>query len=171
MDLTETLEKDLARIIGFIGNCDSKTSIILGATLTAVSLILGLCGNEIAKDITGSEIGITITISAVLLGSVAIVIMGITNILNSIRARLNPSEYKDDSSVIFYGKIAPLTLEQYREKVLTRDESSYITDLTAQIHTCSIICQTKFGYYNKGLKYSVIGTGLLIVTAVLSLLV
>ena len=170
MDLADTLEKDLARIIGFTNNCDSKSSIVLGSVLAAVSLILGLSGKDMVTILTSSEILVMALIAALLLLSVSTLILGIVNILYSLKARLNPSKYVDDSTSIYFGKIAKLSLEDYRESVTCRNEQSYISDLTAQIHTCSIICQEKYKYYNKGLKYSVIGIGLMIVTSVIALL-
>lgn len=169
--LEDTLEKDLARIIGFIGNCDSKSSIMLGSTLTAVSLILGLCGKEIIGTLMNSDAWISISTCIVLIISLFMVVAGIANVIMSIRARLDPTEYEDDSSVIFYGKIAALGLPQYRGAALARDRESYLVDLTAQIHTCSIICQKKFEYYNRGLSYSVLGVVLLVLVAGISLFV
>lgn len=55
MDLTDTLEKDLSRIIGFTNSCDSKSSIVLGSVLATLSLILGLCGKEIRDCVTGES--------------------------------------------------------------------------------------------------------------------
>ena len=54
---------------------------------------------------------------------------------------------------------------------MARDRESYLVDLTAQIHTCSMICQKKFEYYNRGLSYSVLGVVLLVLVAGISLFV
>lgn len=163
--------KGPCQVIGFTNSCDSKSSIVLGSVLATVSLVLGLSGKEIAYDLTGSDIWIQILIAIMLLLSVSSIILGIVNILNSVKARLNPSEYGDDSVSIYFGKIAKLSLEDYRESVRCRNEQSYVSDLIAQIHTCSIICQHKYEHYNEGLRYSVIGIGLMIVTSVITLLI
>ena len=168
MELFETLEKDLSRILELISNCDNKASIILGAVFTVISLVLGLCGRDyivLFSNHSGSN-----CIIFVLLVLAAIVIsLGIIEIMRSIQAKIDYTEYNDDSETIFFGKISLLTLEQYREKVLLRDNSSYIRDLTAQIHTCSVICQRKYECYNRGLFNSVLGCVFLIGCSVLAI--
>ena len=87
VDTIDTLEKDLARIIGFVGNCDSKASIILGATMTSVSLILGLCGHAIAEsagsvdDLISGAVWVLAIMSAVLL------MIGVAYLLSTLYAR------------------------------------------------------------------------------------
>ena len=62
-----------------------------------------------------------------------------------------------DDSIIFFGKIANLSKEEYIDKVrgVTDEEIEY--DKLSQIHTCAKICNDKFVFYNQSIKYLCIG--------------
>ena len=164
MDLTDTLEKDLSRVIGFTNNCDSKSSIVLGSVLATLSLILGLCGKEI-KDCVTSDLVPAVVVSVMLILSTCSIIIGLANIVMVIYAR---GEFTE--STIYFRSIASRELPEYRESVLARDEESYREDLISQIHICSVICDKKFKHYKTGLVCSVIGICMLIVASVLAII-
>ena len=164
MELTDTLEKDLSRVISFTNNCDSKSSIVLGSVLATLSLILGLCGNEIRGCVTGEWVPAVI-VSVMLIFSISSIIFGLANIVMSIYARGKPNE-----STIYFASIASRELSEYRESVLARDDESYREDLISQIHICSVICDKKFKHYKTGLVCSVIGICMLIVVSVLAII-
>ena len=164
MDLTDTLEKDLSRIIGFTNNCDSKSSIVLGSVLAALSLILGLCGKEI-RDCVAGEMVPAVIVMVLLVTSIAAILFGLASIVMAIYARGDSAE-----STIYFGSIASKGFPEYRESVLVRDEESYREDLMSQIHICSVICDKKFKHYKTGLIHSVVGICMLIIVSVLVLL-
>ncbi|MBO5600832.1 MAG: hypothetical protein J5897_07330, partial [Candidatus Methanomethylophilus sp.] len=83
MDLIDTLEKDLARIIGFVNNCDSKASIVLGTVLTSVSLILGLSLSEFAKVFRSGDIGAAAIVILLLAVSAILLIKGLYALFDS----------------------------------------------------------------------------------------
>lgn len=168
MDLSDTLEKDLARIIGFVNNCDSKASIVLGTVLTSVSLILGLSLSEFAGVFHSGDIGaaaiviLLLVVSAILLGK------GLYALFDSLRARDDPLKNESLKGTIFYRHIASMDLDAYRERITARNDENYVRELTEQIRANAVICTEKYDRYNEGLKLSVRGVVLLIFVAVLA---
>ena len=62
-----------------------------------------------------------------------------------------------DNSIIFFGKIANLSKEQYINRVKMISVEDYHNDKLSQIHNCATICDTKFKLYNKSIKHLMIG--------------
>ena len=170
MDLTDTLEKDLARIIGFVNNCDSKASIVLGAVLTSVSLILGLSLSEFAGVFHSGDMGAAAIVILLLTASAILLIKGLCALFNSIHARDDPLKDESMKGTIFYRHIASMDLDAYRERITARNDESYIGELTEQIHANAVICTEKYDLYNEGLRLSVIGVVLLIIASILALI-
>jgi len=168
MDLTDTLEKDLARIIGFVNNCDSKASIVLGAVLTSVSLILGLNLSEFTGVIHSGDVGAAAIVILLLVASAILLVKGLYALFESIRARDDPRKDESLKGTIFYRHIASMDLDAYRERISARNDESYIGELTEQIHANAEICTEKYDRYNEGLRLSVRGVVLLIFVAVLA---
>ena len=169
MDPIDTLEKDLARIIGFVGNCDSKASIILGATMTSVSLILGLCGSAIAGCAHSADSLISGTVWVLVASSVVLLMIGVSYLLSTLYARGLTDEEREEIGTVFFGDIASVGLERYRETVLARDADRYIWEITEQIYVNARICEKKYRYYDRGLVFSVSGAALMVLLAVVCL--
>lgn len=170
MNLTDTLEKDFERIIGFVNNCDSKTSIVLGAVLTSVSLILGLSGSEISGVFHSGDMGAEAIVFMMLAISAILLWKGLYALFDSLRARDDPNNDESERGTVFYRHIASMELDVYREKVTARDEEGYVRELTEQIHANARICTKKYDLYNKGLRLSIPGVALLIIASVLALI-
>lgn len=165
----DTLEKDLARIIGFVGNCDSKASIILGATMTSVSLILGLCGSAIAGCADSANVLISGTVWVLVVSSAVLLMTGVSYLLSTLYARGLTDGEREERGTVFFGDIASVKLEKYREMVLAKDADGYIREITEQIHVNARICEKKYRYYDRGLVFSVLGVSLMVLLAVICL--
>lgn len=165
----DTLEKDLARVIGFVGNCDSKASIILGATMTSVSLILGLCGSAISECAHSADNLISGTVWVLAASSAVLLVIGVAYLLSTLYARGLTDGEREECGTVFFGDIASVGLEKYRETVLARDADRYIREITEQIHVNARICEKKYRYYDRGLVFSVFGVALMILLSVVCL--
>ena len=173
MDRQEALEKDLARIIGFVNNCDSKTSIILGSVLAAVSLLIGLGASSLTSIDNGSVFFYVVIILCA--ASAFLIIIGVLYLLKALHASIEPEDYLsgDESakrSPLFFGNVADMTFPEYKELVASRDTETYVEELESQIYINSQICKDKFENYNKGLVCSFLGLLILFVCVVLSYL-
>lgn len=62
----------------------------------------------------------------------------------------NPNKIKSN---FFFGFIATLDLEAYKNTMLQINEKMIVYDLIEQIHTNSLICIKKARYYNKGMLW------------------
>lgn len=162
MATNDALENDLARIIGFIGDCDSKASITLGAVMTSVSLVLGLCGSTIAECADSAEGAILGTVWVLALLSAVFLVVGVSYLLSVLYARGLSDAVREDAGTVFFGDIASLGLEKYREKIFARDADRYIREITEQIYVNAKICEKKYRFYDRGLIFSVLGVVLLV---------
>ena len=149
------------QIIGWTENCDTKASIVLAFIGVLVSVvftsefILGTIGAQINNIITywrdgsGSFSILSTMMFVSLLGFVTFMSLCCYYSILSLKANIKCA----DDSIIFFGKIALNTKEEYIEKVNKMAEEEFETDKLSQIHNCATICDNKFKNYNKSMKY------------------
>ena len=167
MDLTDTLEKDLARIIGFIGNCDTKASIVLGSTLASVSLMIGLCGAKLLDSNSSGGDVVSYVVSALFAISMILISFGLCYILMAIYAKIDSYNNGSDKNSVFFGDIASISPEEYRKTIMERDTEGYIQDLIAQIWINAKRCTEKYRLYDNGLACLVMGILLMMLAAII----
>lgn len=153
------------QIIGWTGNCDTKASIVLAFIGVLVSItftseyLLGTIEKQIRNIIiywrdNCGYFSISSTLMFVsLIGFTLFMSLCCYYAISSLRANV----ICPDDSIIFFGKIANLSKEEYIDKVrgVTDEEIEY--DKLSQIHTCAKICNDKFVFYNQSIKYLCIG--------------
>lgn len=163
----------------WINNCDSKASIILGSIGVIFSIILSSDFTKaIKRIIENAFINIDfykIVYIIILILAISICVIGLfylvscivpTIILNKsnskkIKKRKNSKSPAINSpkSLMFYGIIATEEYEEYLKLVISNCDNfdTVMSDLTFQIHSASVICNSKFKKLQKGITLFSIG--------------
>lgn len=163
-DITSILE----RTIGFINNCDGKSSILLGAYGAALAIVfsgdvvhsmISIFRTAIYHVSLGSILYLLVTFAGLCLG-----ILGLIFLVLVLVARLYNQEEAhvsiDADSKIYFGHIARnKNFQQYRDKLSGTTKEEYLNDLISQTYLNALVCNKKFRYYNRGLKLSMLGFG------------
>ncbi len=153
------------QIIGWTGNCDTKASIILAFIGVLVSIAFTseylLSGIEIEIkniilywiDNVGSFCFLSTLMFLSLIGFIVYIALCCYYAITSLKANVNCP----NNSIIFFGKIAELSIDDYTGKVKSITDEEFEYDKLIQIHTCAMICNDKFKSYNKSIKYLCMG--------------
>jgi len=175
-DLTQTLD----RTISWIENCDNKASIILGIVGVVLSILLSMEYVELIGALI-VDISVCATFGNILLLTLIIIAFivcfaGIVFLIKSLTAKIKIEEFSKRGifadSRIFFSTIAKNnTFADFDEKLSETDGDVLIKDLKSQIYICSIICDRKFKNYNRGLRFSILGAGMLMLLTIVNLLV
>ena len=149
------------QIIGWTENCDTKASIILAfiGVLTSIvftsEFILDTIGTQINniitywRDSSGTFSILSTMMFVSLIGFVIFMSLCCYYSISSLKANTKCA----DDSIIFFGRIALNSKEDYIEKVNKMTDEDFESDKLSQIHNCAIICQNKFRNYNNSIKY------------------
>lgn len=156
----------LERINGWIENCDSKVSTILGG----IGVIAGIL---LATDYISKFISIfrfmcqiesvwSIIYLIISVGSICSLLYGSFLLVMVLFARTDENEFESrglkTESLIYFSSIAKIkSLSEYHEKLTGYKHEQMTNDLISQIYICSLICDKKFALYKKGLLYILIG--------------
>lgn len=149
----EGIEKDdlyqiLDRNISWIGNCDTKASIMLEGIGVVIAIFLSSeYVMEIKKMLDTMASSGAGGIAYIVLGSVALVaiIIGLLSLVRVLLARTNTKEFKErglksDSKIFFSSISENKTYKDYKRKLENCSESALREDLIPQIYICSQIC-------------------------------
>ncbi len=153
-DQIRDAKETLARIIGFIYNCDTKSGMVLAGS-GVMSLILGNSGvlnkivNVCANTNNNSWVLVAIFMLALFVCGVYF-FAGIYKLSCAISAKLVCS---GKNLRTYFADIAKEDLETYKQNFLHNTRQEIIEDLLEQIHVNSIVCTKKYQNYNKGLSY------------------
>lgn len=163
---TQTLERN----IGFVANCDNKTSIVLAIIGVFLTIILTNDGlNKIYGVInTCIEMKTFCSIMYLFALGVAIVVMvlGIYNLCIVLIAKTSETAEGvtlTNSRIFFTGINKHGNCEIYKAKFYEMGEQELLDELIAQIYINSNIASKKYNKYNKGVKWTIIGFGLFVV--------
>lgn len=178
----EELHGMLSLIKDWISNCDSKVSILLSGIGVFIGFFLTSDYQDnlinTAKFILETDIVLLAILACTYVcfsvGSLAVLIYGYWNLIKVITARINPNadEFKSrgiySDSLIFFGTIAKYdTLAEYKERLEKCSKEQMELDIISQIYICSIICNTKFCRYKKGLHCSIFGLFVFIIMEIM----
>lgn len=176
----EELIEILDRIVTWIDNCDSKSSVILGGLGVIASIFLASDYVSRIVDIVRfmtSYVNIWKAIYLFLFfGSIVALLVGCFFLIRVLISVTDTKSYKErgvkGESLIFFSSIAKnKTLSAYKKKVQKTDNAQFDEDVISQIYTCSIICDTKFRNYKTGLLLSLVGFGVFLVIAIVGIIV
>lgn len=177
---TDELSWVLDRTTAWIENCDTKTSIILSGVGVVFGILLATDYVrkiiEIIKTIM-SNIGFLysvfllfffLALSSIVAGIVflLLVLIGKTDTKGLAERGIN------GKSIIFFSSISQFkNLQEYKNQLKRYSTKDFVDDISAQIYTCSIICDKKFSNYKKGLLLTCSGFGLSAIMIMLGVLV
>lgn len=163
---TQTLERN----IGFVANCDNKTSIVLAIIGVFLTIILTNDGLNTIYGIINTCIEMKTFCSIMYLFAlgVAIVVMvlGIYNLCIVLIAKTSETAEGvtlTNSRIFFTGINRHGNYEVYKAKFYEMSEQELLDELIAQIYINSDIASKKYNKYNKGVKWTIIGFGLFVV--------
>lgn len=175
----EDCYQSLENINSWINNSDTKASIMLG--ITGVILTVILTNNELIGKCTNLFDAITkdfdffdAIYSICILGALASAIVGtfwLFKVLNP-TLKLQGSKNKKKESHIYFGSIADFkNAKDFQNSIKKASDKDILEDLQNQIYVNSIICTDKFNNFKRGLKYSLLGMGFLIILFLLGILI
>lgn len=163
---TQTLERN----IGFVANCDNKTSIVLAIIGVFLTIILTNDGLNTIYGIINTCIEMKTFCSIMYLFAlgVAIVVMvlGIYNLCIVLIAKTSETAEGvtlTNSRIFFTGINRHENYEVYKAKFYEMSEQELLDELIAQIYINSDIASKKYNKYNKGVKCTIIRFGLFVV--------
>lgn len=168
----EDAQDTLGRIIGFINNCDTKASVMLG--ILGVILTIIITDSSLPKlyliikaAVASGSLLSWIFLTLLCISAIAILI-GILFIMSVLVAKTGAS--LRDSKIYFTDIALNGDCNIYKEKVLNQSERDLTEDLITQIYLNSVICDKKFKRYNSGIVLALSGLGLFIVLFITGIL-
>lgn len=157
---TQTLERN----IGFVTNCDNKTSIVLAAIGVLLTIILTDDGLKEIFNIIRICIGDKATGNSfylICLGvSSAITILGMFNLGSVLVAKTSEEASGFDginSRIFFSGIRENEEYKTYRSRFYSMKREELLDELIAQIYINADIAARKYEKYNFGFKCTIIG--------------
>lgn len=157
---TQTLDRN----IGFVTNCDNKTSIVLASFGVLLAIILTNEGLNkifnIVKTCIASKTFYNILYLLCLAGAIIVMVLGMFNLGSVLVARTSEEANgrKDENSRIFFVGIRKNgDYKTYNQKFLAMDRESLLNDLIEQIYINADIAYTKYASYNLGLRRTAMG--------------
>lgn len=157
--------KALDNINMWIGNCDSKVSILLGLYAAIITIALSTDFLEIQSDIVTKIITNTNCVKVIYgifyFGTIVVFLVGVILLIKVVTPRiiLGTETEEKFNSVIFFSSIAKnnISYEEYREKVSNIiDDKQILDDLLFQVYSAASICEEKFKNQKWGLLLSTI---------------
>lgn len=154
----------LERNIGFVTNCDNKTSIVLAAFGVLLAIILTNEGlNEIFSIVkacitTKTFCGMLYLLCFV--GSIFVMVLGMFNLGSVLVAKTSEEAIgrKDENSRIFFAGIRKSgNYNTYRQKFCTMSKEDLLNDLIEQIYINADVASIKYATYNRGFKRTIVG--------------
>ena len=157
---TQTLERN----IGFVTNCDNKTSIVLAAFGVLLAIILTNEGlNEIftiVKACIASKSFCSILYLLCFAGAIFSMVLGMFNLGSVLVAKTSEEAIgrKDENSRIFFAGIRKNgNYNTYQQKFCAMSKEDFLHDLIEQIYINADIASIKYATYNWGLRRTIVG--------------
>ena len=157
---TQTLDRN----IGFVTNCDNKTSIVLAAFGVLLAIILTNEGlNEIftiVKACIASKSFCSILYLLCFAGAIFSMVLGMFNLGSVLVAKTSEEAIgrKDENSRIFFAGIRKNgNYNTYQQKFCAMSKEDFLNDLIEQIYINADIASIKYATYNRGLRRTIVG--------------
>ena len=154
----------LDRNIGFVTNCDNKTSIVLAAFGVLLAIILTNEGlNEIfniVKACIATKTFCSILYLLCFSSAIFVMALGIFNLGSVLVAKTSEEAIgsKDENSRIFFAGIRKNgDYNTYHQKFYAMSKEDLLNDLIEQIYINADIASIKYATYNRGLKRAIVG--------------
>ncbi len=157
---TQTLERN----IGFVTNCDNKTSIVLTAFGVLITIILTNEGlNEIfniVKSCITTKTFCSILYLLCFAGAIFAMVLGMFNLGSVLIAKTSEEVIgrNDENSRIFFSGIRKNGDHNvYYQKFCAMNKEELLNDLIEQIYINADIASIKYATYNRGLRCTIVG--------------
>lgn len=157
---TQTLDRN----IGFVTNCDNKTSIVLATFGVLLAIILTNEGlNEIftiVKACIASKSFCSILYLLCFAGAIFSMVLGMFNLGSVLVAKTSEEAIgrKDENSRIFFAGIRKNgNYNTYQQKFCAMSKEDFLNDLIEQIYINADIASIKYATYNRGLRRTIVG--------------
>lgn len=157
---TQTLERN----IGFVTNCDNKTSIVLAAFGVLITIILTNEGlNEIfniVKSCIATKTFCSILYLLCFAGAIFAMVLGMFNLGSVLIAKTSEEVIgrNDENSRIFFSGIRKNGDHNvYHQKFCAMNKEDLLNDLIEQIYINADIASIKYATYNRGLRCTIVG--------------
>ena len=167
-----SLAPEHSLINSWINNVDAKTSFALAYVAVLIGFVFVNGSPSIFEDI--QSVGIDKITACMIIKAIIVILLYGTSFLSiifmlfAIKARTDNKSGK--RSVMFFGTIAGMELNDFKSKTLNMGEKDLTKDLLEQIHTNSTICTKKMKFYNMGMFWLIIATSLCFVSVVFSII-
>ena len=147
-------------INSWINNVDAKTSFALAFVAALIGFVFVNGSPDIFSEISGVDKVTTCMVvkAIVVLGLYIASFLSIMFMFLAIKARTQNTSGKE--SVMFFGTIASMDLNDFKSKTMNMDKKELTKDLLEQVHTNSEICTKKMKFYNAGIFWLIIATSL-----------
>ncbi len=159
------LESNLDRIHEWVKAADQKASIWLAFQGVCLTLIAAEIGK--LRGLLSSSPNDLLLI--LLIASFVGVCLGIYKSVTAIIPRLNSKN--KEKSLLFFGDIASLSLENFRERLKNYGDGDFRNDLIKQIHVSSLIATKKHRLFRESIfsfLLGIVGLGVVTVICLLS---
>lgn len=157
---TQTLDRN----IGFVTNCDNKTSIVLATFGVLLAIILTNEGLSKIYSILKACIEIKTFCSILYLisfaGSLFVMVLGMFNLGSVLVAKTSEKaigRHDENSRIFFAGIRKSGSYNAYNQRFYAMSKEDLLNDLIEQIYINADIASTKYARYNLGLKRTIIG--------------
>lgn len=147
-------------INSWINNVDAKTSFALAFVAALIGFIFVNGSPAVLSEILRADkVTTCIVVKAIwVIALYAASFLSIMFMFLAIKARTKNKSGK--KSVMFFGTIASIDLNDFKSKTMNMDKKELTKDLLEQVHTNSEICTKKMKFYNAGIFWLIIATSL-----------
>lgn len=157
---TQTLDRN----IGFVTNCDNKTSIVLASFGVLLAIILTNEGlNEIfniVKSCITTKTFCSILYLLCFAGAIFAMVWGMFNLGSVLVAKTSEEAIgrKDENSRIFFAGIRKNgDYNAYHQRFCAMSKEDLLNDLIEQIYINANIASIKYATYNCGIRRTIVG--------------
>ena len=154
----------LDRNIGFVTNCDNKTSVVLAAFGVLLAIILTNEGlNEIFNIVNvciATKTFCSMLYLLCFIGAIFSMVWGMFNLGSVLIAKTSEEAIgrKDENSCIFFAGIRKNgNYNTYHQKFRAMSKEDLLNDLIEQIYINADIASVKYATYNRGLRRTIVG--------------
>jgi len=164
----EDAYKSLDLVNGWISSMDTKASFLLAYLAVLLGFVVS---NGIPRVLSAPNEFETLFSYVVGIGLVVLlyvlILISVALFFGTIRARVNVG---GQHSLLFFGEISKMGLDDYRHRILKRTKEELINDVLEQTHTNARICHRKCKLFNIGVVTTFIGTAIYIICILLNVL-
>lgn len=171
MNKTELIalnERNLARLIGWVGVIDSKAKfilsviiVVLGYSLTRVASLTSTCIGLLDKKAVSPAILLVL----LLLGTLVCLLLSFVYLVSIIFPKRKP--YTGKASYFYYESIAAMPAADFQTKMSSISEDETIVGLVDQSYNIAKVVKSKFDQLSTSIILFLVSVGLLILFSIL----